>query len=144
MLACAPLTHLLCFLSPYPTHASGSILIVQHVSDRLAARHVVLVMCYRCADVCCWPAMLACGPLTCLICFHLPYPTHASGSILILQVVSDRLAAHTVVLSVSPQCAEVLLLPGYASMCPSDLPALLTFALPHECIWIPLDFAAGK
>jgi hypothetical protein len=36
-------------------------------------------------------AMLACAPLTCLLCFLLPYPTHASGSILLLQGVSDRL-----------------------------------------------------
>jgi hypothetical protein len=40
-----------------------------------------------------WLAMLACAPLTCLLCLHSPYPTHASGSILILQRVSDRLAA---------------------------------------------------
>ena len=52
MLACAPLTCLLDFLLPYPTHASGSLLIVQLVSDRLAARHVALVMCPRCSDVC--------------------------------------------------------------------------------------------
>ena len=45
MLACAPLTSLLCFLSPSPTHASGSILILQRVSDWLAAHHVVLFMC---------------------------------------------------------------------------------------------------
>ena len=51
MLACAPLTRLLCFLSPYPTHASGSLLIVQLVSDWLASRHVVYVMCPRCPDV---------------------------------------------------------------------------------------------
>ena len=51
MLACAPPTRLLCFLLPYPTYASGSLLLLQHVSDRLAARHVVLVMCPRCSDV---------------------------------------------------------------------------------------------
>jgi hypothetical protein len=47
MLACAPLTCLLFFLMPYPTHASGSILILQLVSDQLAARHVVYDMCPR-------------------------------------------------------------------------------------------------
>ena len=90
MLACAPLTCLLCFRLPYPTHASGSRLILQRVSDRLPARHVVLVMCPCCSDACCWLAMLACAPLTCLLCF-------ASGSLLILQLVSDRLAARNAV-----------------------------------------------
>ena len=52
MLPCAPLTRLLCFLPPYPTHATGSILSLQHVSDQLAARHVVYVMCSCCPDVC--------------------------------------------------------------------------------------------
>jgi hypothetical protein len=52
MLACAPLTCLHYFLLPYPTHASGSLLFLQLVSDRLAAGHVVLVMCPRCPDVC--------------------------------------------------------------------------------------------
>jgi hypothetical protein len=53
MLACAPLTSLLCFLLPsYPTHSTGSLLILQRVSDPLAARHVLLVMCPRCPDVC--------------------------------------------------------------------------------------------
>jgi hypothetical protein len=42
----------ICFLSPYPTHASGSHLIVQLVSDRLAARHVAYFMCPCCSDVC--------------------------------------------------------------------------------------------
>ena len=45
------LTILLDFLSPYPTHASGCILTLQRVSDRLAARHVVLVFCPCCPDV---------------------------------------------------------------------------------------------
>ena len=27
---------------------------------------------------------------------------------------------------------------------PLDLPALFSFALPHTCIWIPLDSAGGK
>ena len=52
MLACAPLTSLPCIPSPYPTHASGSILNLQTVSDRLAAPHVVYVMCPRCLNVC--------------------------------------------------------------------------------------------
>jgi len=37
---------------PYSTHASGSRLILQRVSDPLAARHVVYVVCPRCLDVC--------------------------------------------------------------------------------------------
>jgi hypothetical protein len=76
--------------------------------------------------------------------FFLPNTTRASGSLLILQLVSDRLAANHMLLVMCPQCADVLLLPGYASMCPPDLPSLFSFALPHACIWIPLDFAAGK
>ena len=98
MLACAPLTTLLCVLSPYPTHASGSLLILQPVSDWLAARHVVLVMCHVLFHVCCCPAMLACAPLTTLLCVLSPYPAHASISLLILQCVSDWLAARHVVL----------------------------------------------
>ena len=47
-----PLTSLLCFLLPNTTHASGSLLFLQQVSDRLAACHVVLVICPRCPDVC--------------------------------------------------------------------------------------------
>jgi hypothetical protein len=59
MLACAPLTSLLCFPLPYPTHASGSILILQLVSDRLACRHVVydyvpLPRCVLMAGWLCW------------------------------------------------------------------------------------------
>ena len=72
---------MLCFLSLYPTHASGSRLILQEVSDCQAPRHVVLVMFPRCSHLSCWPAMLACAPLTCLLCFLSPYPTHASGSL---------------------------------------------------------------
>ena len=106
-LGCAPLTSLLCFLLAYPTHASGSLLILQLVSDRLAARHEVLVMCPLCSDVCCWLAMLGCAPLTCLLCFLLPYPTHASGSPLFLQAVSDRRAARHVVLVVCSRCPDV-------------------------------------
>ena len=249
MLACAPLTCLLCFLLPNTTHASGSRLILQDVSDRLAARHV-LVVCPRCADVCscpamwcilcalvaqmcdagrlcwhvplwpacfvffrptphmhldpswfcspwvigllpaiwfllcaldarmcvpashvvyimcpccpdvwCWQAVLACAPLTSLHCVILPNTTHASGSLLFLQLVGDRLAACHVVLVVCPRCADVcscpamwcilnafvaqmcVMLAGYPGMCPSDLPALFSFAQHHTCIWIPLDSA---
>ena len=54
MLACAPLTCLLCFLTPNTTDASGSLLILQGVSDWQSARHgvLVLVVCPRCPDVC--------------------------------------------------------------------------------------------
>ena len=98
MLACAPLTNRFCIVLPYPIHASGSLLILQVVSDRLAARHVVLVMCPRCPFVCFGLAGWLAGyigmcPLTSLLCFLSPYPTHASGSLLFLQRVSDRLAA---------------------------------------------------
>ena len=62
MLACAPLTSLHCFLSPYPTHAFGSFLFLQQVSDRLAALHVVLVVCPRCTDVFC------CLAMWCILC----------------------------------------------------------------------------
>ena len=51
MLACAPLTCLLDFLSPNTTHASGSLLFLQQVSDQLAARRLVYVMCPCCSDV---------------------------------------------------------------------------------------------
>jgi hypothetical protein len=51
MLACAPLISLLCFLLPYTAHSSGSLLILQPVSDPLAARHVLLFMCPFCPDV---------------------------------------------------------------------------------------------
>ena len=223
MLACVPLTTLLCVLSPYPTHASGSLLILQQVGDRLASRNVVLVMCPRCADVrwwlagypsmcpsdqpalfsfavpntciwippdsaagewsacclpcgaccvpsmrgcvflpghvvyticpCCpnvwcWPAMLACAPLTSLHCFLSTNTTHASGSRLILKEVSGCQAARHVVLVMSPCFPDVLcwpaMLAGYASMCPSDEPALFSFALPHTCIWFPPISAAGE
>ena len=79
-------------------------MILQLVSDRLAARHVVYVMCPCFPDVCRWPAMLACAPLTSLLCFLLPYPTHAFGPRLILQGVSDRLAARHVVYVMCPRC----------------------------------------
>ena len=79
--------------------------------------------------------MLACAPLTCLLRFLLPYPTHASGSLLNLQWVSDQLAARHVVYVMSPPCP--VLMAGYASMCPCDCPELFSFVLPHTCIWIP-------
>ena len=62
------------FLSPYPTHASGSLLLLQPVSDWLAARHVVLVMCHVLFHVCCCPAMLPCAPLTTLLCCSFALP----------------------------------------------------------------------
>ena len=145
MLACATLTCLLCFLLPsYPTHAYGSILILQVVSDWQRARHVVYAVCPCCPHVCCSLAMLACATLTCLLCFLLPsYPTHASGSLLILQLVSDRLAARNVVLVMCPPLPRCVMLAGYAGMCHSDKPALFSFALlPHTCIWIHPDSAA--
>ena len=37
-----------------------------------------------------------------------------------------------------------LLLARSSSMFLSDLPALFPFALPHTCIWIPPDCAAGE
>jgi hypothetical protein len=82
MLACATLTTLNCFLSPYPKHASGSRLILQRVSDPLAAGHVVYVVCPCCSDACCWLAMMACAPLTSLLDYLSPNTTHASGSLL--------------------------------------------------------------
>ena len=68
-------------VAQHTTHASGSLLILQLVSEWLAARHVVYVMCPCCPDVCCWLAMLACAPLTSLLCFLSPNSTHASGSL---------------------------------------------------------------
>ena len=81
MVAIAPLTSLHCFVSPYPTHASGSLLFLQLVSDRLAARHVVLVVCPQNVDVCCCPAMWCiyyvpllprCVLLAGWLCWHVP------------------------------------------------------------------------
>ena len=92
------------------------------------------------ASCLCWHVPL----LTTLLCFLSPYPTHASGSLLILQRVSDWLAARHVVLVMCPVFALCVLLAGYAAMCPSDYPALLSFALPHTCIWIPPDSAARE
>ena len=37
-----------------------------------------------------------------------------------------------------------VMLVGYAGVCPSDYPALFSFAQHHTCIWIPLDSAAGE
>ena len=143
MLACAPLTTLLCFLSPYPTHASGSLLILQRVSDWLAAHHV-LVMCPVAFHVCCCLAMLACAPLDYPASFFSPYPTHASGSLLILQHVSDWLAACHVVLAMCHELFHVCCWLAMLPCAPLDYPALLSFALPHTCIWIPPDSAAGE
>ena len=124
-----PLTSRLCIVLPYLIHASGSLLFLQPVSDRLAARHVVLVMCPLCSDAWCWPAMLACGPLTCLLCFPLPYPTPASGSLLFLQRVSDRLAARHVVLVMCPRCSDVCCWPAMLACAP--LTSRLWFLSPY-------------
>ena len=52
--------------------------------------------------------------------------------LLLLQPVSDWLAARHVVLVMCPRRATCVLLPGYAGMCPSDYPALLFFRpTPH-------------
>ena len=145
MLACAPLTCLLCLLLPHTTHASGSPLLLQQVSDRLAARHVVLVVCSRCPDVSCWLAMLTCAPLTSPLCSYLSLPYTFFWIPFVLQNVSNRLASRHVLLVMCLGCPDVWLsLAGYASMCPPDLPALFSFALPHTCIWIPPDIAAGE
>ena len=147
MLACATLTCLLCFLLPsYPTHAYGSILILQVVSDWQRARHVVYAVCPCCPHVCCSLAMLACATLTCLLCFLLPsYPTHAYGSILILQVVSDWQRARNVVLVVCPCCPHVCC--SLAMLACGHLTSLHLFSfalLPHTCIWIHPDSAGGE
>jgi len=84
------------------------------------------------------------APLTCLLCFLLPDPTHASGSLLILQGVSDRLAARLCGVCYVPSLLRRVLMAGYAGMCPTDLPALFSFALPHTCIWIPPISAARE
>jgi hypothetical protein len=61
---------------------------------------------------------LACAPLTSLLCFHSPNPTHASGSLMILQLVSDGLAAcHELHV---PSLLSCVLLSGHTGMCPSD------------------------
>ena len=71
--------------------------------------HVVYILCALVAQMCDagWLAMLACAPLTSLLCFLSPYPTHASASLLILQVVSNRLAACHVVYVMRPCCSNV-------------------------------------
>ena len=86
------------FVSSYPTRAYRSLLILQEVSDRLAARPVVLHVCFCSPLVCCSLPMLACGHLTNPHCVLSSYPTHVSGILLILQVVSDRLVARHVCL----------------------------------------------
>jgi hypothetical protein len=106
MLACVPLTTLNFFLSPNPTHASGSLTILQRVSDRLAARHEVYVMCpsiLRCVMLAGYACMC---PSDQLALFSFDNLTHASGSILILQEVSGWLAARHVVLVMCPRCPD--------------------------------------
>jgi hypothetical protein len=85
--------------------------------------------------------MLACAPLTCLLFSVSPDPTHASGSLLNLQHVSDWVAARHFVHVICPRCSDVLLA-GHAGMCPSDQRALFSFAQHHTCIWIHPDSAA--
>ena len=93
--------------------------------------HVVLVVCPRCADVCCWLAMLACAPLTCLLCFLSPNTTHAFGSLLFLQLVSDRLAACHVVPGSVPSLLKCVLLAGHAGCAPlTCIPRLFALS-PH-------------
>jgi hypothetical protein len=121
--------------------------ILQLVSDRLASHHVLLVvpslpsLCDDDAGWVCWHVSL----LTSLLCLLLPYPTHAPGSLLILQRVSDCQAARHGLLVVCPRCSNVCRwLAVYASMCTTDLPALFSLALPHACIWIPPISAGGE
>ena len=61
---------------------------------------------------------------------------------MILQEVSDWLAARHVVQVICPLMLRCVMLAGHAGMCPSDLPAFVSIALPHTCIWIPPDSAA--
>jgi hypothetical protein len=74
-----PLTSLACFVfcRPTPHNASGSLLILQLVSDWLDARFVMLVMCPRYSREYCWLAMMVCAPLTSLLCiFRQTPPMH--------------------------------------------------------------------
>ena len=43
-----------------------------------------------------------------------------------------------------PCIIPCVLLAGYAGMCPSDYPAVFSFALPHTCIWVPPDSAGSE
>ena len=43
-----------------------------------------------------------------------------------------------------PSIIPCVLLAGYASLCPSDMPALFSFAQHHTCIWIPPTSAASE
>jgi hypothetical protein len=63
-----------------------------------------------CADG--WLVMLACAPLTCLICSLSLNTTHASGSLLLLQLVSDRLASRHVVYDNVPLLPRCVLMAG--------------------------------
>ena len=178
-LACAPLTSLLCFLSPNTTHASGSLLILQPVSEWLAACHVVLVVCPRCADVCSCPAMwcIFCALVAQMcdagrLCWYVPLwpacigffrPTphmhldpsyFCSGWVIgLLPAMWCLLCALDAQMCVParpcgvysvPLLLRCVMLAGYAGMCPSDQPALFSFAIPHTCIWIPPDSAARE
>jgi hypothetical protein len=133
-----------CVLSSYPTHASGSLLILQRVSDRLASRHVVLALCPCCPRVCCSLPMLECGHLTSPHCVPSCYPTHASGSLLILQRVSDLLASRHMMLAVCPCCPCVCCSLPMLACGHLTSPHCVSFVLPHTCVWIPPDSAAGE
>jgi hypothetical protein len=71
-------------------------------------------LCALAAQLCAdgWQAMLACAPLTCMLCFLTPNTTHASGSIVILQGVIDWQAAHHVVLVMCPPSPRCVLMAG--------------------------------
>jgi hypothetical protein len=132
------------FLLPFPTHASGSLIFMQRVSDWRAARHLVLVICPRCPDVCCWLAGYAgmCpSDMPALISFALP---HTCTWIPPDSAVGERSACCLPCgAGYVPSLPRRVMLAGYAGMCPSDLPALFSFALPHTCIWIP-PISAGR
>jgi hypothetical protein len=107
MLACAPLTSLLCFLLPYPTHASGFLLVLQLVSNWLAACHVVLVVGPLVFLVCWLAGYASMCPSDLRALFSVAQHTHASGSRLIVQDVSDCQPARHVVLVMCPRCPDV-------------------------------------
>ena len=67
LVMCPVAFHVCCWLAMLaPLLTARHVLILQRVSDWLAARH----MCPdgRLFHVCCWLAMLACAPLTTLLC----------------------------------------------------------------------------
>jgi hypothetical protein len=68
--------------------------------------------------------------------------THASGFILILQLVSGWLCCSPRGVYYVPLLPRCAMLAGYAGMCPSAYPELFSVAQHHTCIWIPPDSAA--